>query len=145
MRAKAFRMLVMYVSGEEVRAGVFDNKIEVFDQNLLVGEQPLPHMCTNLLASLDEEGINISKLQAVCVPGFSEKETAGRVEKETGEEAIVCGMDMARYISRRLNIQACFAVPGSLSITGSEQPIYPGDPYLLYLAEQALFMLMNDQ
>ncbi|MFK2824306.1 hypothetical protein QYG89_01175 [Bacillus sp. B190/17] len=149
MQSTVFRILVMYVSGEEVIAGVFDNQTAVFEQTLRMERKPLSYqpiiqMCTNVLASLDEEGINVWKLQAVCVPHSIEGGTGGQEEMERNQAAIRCGMDMARCMSDRLNIPAYFAVPGCLSEADHEQAVYPGDPSLLYLAKQALFMLEDD-
>ncbi|OCA92661.1 hypothetical protein [Pseudobacillus wudalianchiensis] len=138
MRSKAFRMLVMYVAGEEVIAGVFDNQIAVLEQTFPYKKQPLAEMCLYLLASLDREGINLSKLKVVCVPGALEEATA-RSQKDVDE-----GIRMARYIADYLNIPAHSAFSSDLLQTKNRQSAYHGDHGLLFLAEKALLMLTGE-
>ncbi|HEY9576711.1 MAG TPA: hypothetical protein VIR64_03465 [Pseudobacillus sp.] len=138
MQAKAFRMLVMYVAGEEVIAGVFDNQIAVFEQTFPYEKKSLKEMCLYLLASLDKEGINLSRLQAVCAPE-SKEEAAAESQKE-----VEYGMKMARYIADHLNIPAYFAFSSYLLYAENEQSAYPGDHCLLSLAKQALLMLIRE-
>lgn len=130
MQATAFRMLVIYVSGEKVIAGVFNNQMAVFEQIFLCEEKSLAKRSIHLLASLDKEGINLSKLQAVCAPE----------SKNEGD----AGAGMACYIAGRLNIPAYFVFSGYLPQMELGHSVYPGDRYLLFLAKQALFMLAGE-
>lgn len=138
MQAKAFRMLVIYVSREEVTAGVFDNRIAVFEQTFPYEERTLAELCLHLLVSLDKEGINLSKLQAVCAPRLSD------ITMEGSGEEINCGINMACYISGQLNIPAYFVVSGQFPQLRHKYFAYHGDHYLLSLAEQTLFILTGD-
>ncbi|MEK4028869.1 hypothetical protein MKZ02_09965 [Pseudobacillus sp. FSL P4-0506] len=138
MQAKAFRMLVMYVSKEEVIAGVFHNQIAVFEQAFPYEKKTPAELCLHLLASLDREGMNLSKLQVVCVPRSLD------TTLEDGKKEVDYGVNMACYISGQLNIPAYFVVFSQLPQTRCKYSTYQGDRYLLSLAEQTLFILTGD-
>ncbi|PAQ16279.1 hypothetical protein CD798_02670 [Bacillaceae bacterium SAOS 7] len=134
MQMQPYRMLTMYVDNHSVNTGIFDNEIAVFERTLPFGNEPssVPFINTyseKLLASLDEEGMNMSKLQAVCVPSV----TNGMAERD-----LLAGMKIAAAIAERLHIPVFFVHTNRWEQESSKQVAYDGDPLLLLLAEQAL-------
>lgn len=140
MQTKHSRILVMYAAKNTVSTGIFDGQTAIFEQIFQVeaclsANRPL--ISRDILACLDEEGINLSRLEAVCVPGTEQKESS------RSEPLAAQAIDMAAYISQQLNIPVYFIPAEQMPHMPGERSDYPGDPYLLYLAAHAQFMMKN--
>ncbi|MGM7635481.1 hypothetical protein [Bacillus sp. Hm123] len=134
MQMKPYRMLVMYADSHSVNAGIFDNEIAVFERTLPLEKEPPSVRMINtysekLLASLDEEGMNMSKLQAICVPSAA---------NEMPKPNLLVGIKIADVIAERLRIPVFFVHTNIWGKESSKQVAYDGDPLLLSLAQQAL-------
>ncbi|OZI11893.1 hypothetical protein CEW92_09140 [Bacillaceae bacterium SAS-127] len=134
MQMKSYRMLVMYVDNHSVNTGMFDNEIAVFERTLPFENEPpsvqvIHTYSEKLLASLDEEGMNMSKVQAICGP---------KVVNELAEPNVLVGMKIAAAIAERLHIPVFFVYTNVWRQESSKQVAYDGDPLLLLLAQQAL-------
>ncbi|WP_203361807.1 hypothetical protein [Bacillus sp. REN10] len=134
MQMKPYRMLAIYVDKYSVNTGIFDHETAVFERTLPLEKEPpsasfITAYSERLLASLDEEGMNISKLKAICAPSAANKIT---------KQDLFVGMKIADAIAERLHIPVFFVHIDASRQRNPEQVAYGGDRLLLSLAQQSL-------
>ncbi|MBM7648119.1 butyrate kinase [Bacillus ectoiniformans] len=150
METKEYRLLVLYISENVLKAGVFDNQKSVcektFPAEIAPAFQPgrFHEASLKLLASLDEEGINISKLNAVCtVNGQGEGMNAEEKCVSFDRKSIENGKELARNIAEGLNVSSFFIPVQHLEQERAPEENYLDDPILRCMAGQVLKKLKD--
>ncbi|MCZ0754692.1 butyrate kinase [Anoxybacillus sp. J5B_2022] len=133
MQEKEFRILVINPGSTSTKIGVFDNERSIFEKTIRHDTEQLQQYKSiidqyefrkhTILAALDEEGINISKLSAVCGRGGLLRPIEGgtyRVNEQmladlrkgyAGQHASNLGGILAHEIATALNIPAFIVDP----------------------------------
>lgn len=133
MQEKEYRILVINPGSTSTKIGVFDNERSIFEKTIRHDTEEIKQYKSiidqyefrkqTILAALDEEGINISKLSAVCGRGGLLRPIEGgtyRVNEQmladlrkgySGQHASNLGGILAHEIATALNIPAFIVDP----------------------------------
>ncbi|ANB59499.1 butyrate kinase [Anoxybacteroides amylolyticum] len=133
MQEKEYRILVINPGSTSTKIGVFDNERSIFEKTIRHDTEELKQYKSiidqyefrkqTILSALDEEGINISKLSAVCGRGGLLRPIEGgtyRVNEQmlkdlrkgySGQHASNLGGILAHEIANALNIPAFIVDP----------------------------------
>ncbi|GGJ78076.1 butyrate kinase [Anoxybacillus voinovskiensis] len=133
MQEKEYRILVINPGSTSTKIGVFDNERSIFEKTIRHDTEEIKQYRSiidqyefrkqTILAALDEEGINISKLSAVCGRGGLLRPIEGgtyRVNEQmltdlrkgySGQHASNLGGILAHEIATALNIPAFIVDP----------------------------------